>query len=80
MAVLDWATLLQDHIENSADPITECNSWLRSHGFVDPLVDALDDDLVRDLANEVQLIMANGEEAIAKAELKIYVDNGGILQ
>ena len=43
-------------------------------------MDSLDEDLVRDLFNEIQLIMADGEEAIAKAELKIYVDNGGILQ
>lgn len=80
MAVLDWAKLLQDHIENCADPITECNNWLRSHGMVDPAMDSLDADLVRDLFNEIQLIMADGEEAIAEAELKIHVDNGGILQ
>lgn len=80
MAVLDWARLLQYHIENGADPITECNNWLRSHGLVDPLIDNLDDDLVRDFANEVQLIMADGEEAIAEAELKIYLDNGNMLQ
>jgi len=80
MAVLDWAKLLQDHIENSDDPIRECNNWLRQHGVVDPAMDSLDDDLVRDFANEVQLIMADDEESIALAELKIYIDNGGILQ
>jgi len=80
MAVLDWEKLLQDRIENGADPITEYNKLLRQWGFFDPLVDALDDKLVQDLYNEVQLIMADGEEAIAEAELKIYIDDGGILQ
>lgn len=80
MAKLDWAKLLQDRIENSSDPMAEINRQLRQLGFFDPLVDALDDKLVQDLYNEVRLIMADGEEAIAKAELKIHIDNGGILQ
>jgi len=80
MAVLDRAKLLQDRIENSADPITECNNWLRQNGFIDPLIDALDNKLVRDFYNEVKLFIADGEEAIAKAELKIYLDNDNILQ
>lgn len=76
MAILDWARLLQDHIENGADPITEYNKVLRQWGFFDPLVDALDDKLVQDLMNEVKLIMADSEEDVAEVELKIYLDAG----
>lgn len=80
MAKLDWSKVLQDHIENSVNSMAECNTWLRQHGFIDPLFDTLDDKLAQDLFNEVKLVMADGEEAIAEAELKIYIDNGNVLQ
>lgn len=79
MAILDWAKLLQDRIENGADPLSEYNNWLRSHGFVDPLIDALNDKSLRDFANEIQLIIADDKKTIAIAELKIYIDTGNVL-